>query len=67
MCRSFLSVVFNAAHMCSMGFKSGEYAGKNIRKHPAASASSKVDGERWKLALSKIITLPLGREGKRQF
>jgi len=58
-CNTFLSV----AQTCSMGLRSGEYAGRNTSVHPKDSARASSSGDLWKAALSSTITLPLGIDG----
>lgn len=46
-----------------MGLRSGEYVGRDIRVHPAASTMASKAGDRWKDALSSTMTLPRGMDG----
>lgn len=55
---------FKFAQNFSIGFKSGEYAGKKMIATPCSFAVSRKLGSLWKLALSSTTTSPTLKDGR---
>jgi hypothetical protein len=62
-----LILFFIFAQHFSIGFKSGEYGGRNSILQPAFSTNSLLFLDLWKLALSRIKTCPGLRFGIKTF
>ncbi len=54
----FRKSAFNFAKAISIGFRSGEYGGRNSSQAPFALTSSSARGLLWKATLSRMTTLP---------
>ena len=53
--------------MCSIGFNSGEYVGKNMTEQPFSARYSCTKGDLWNVALSIMTTSPGFSAGNRLF